>query len=73
MHLKQRRDKMIFMDNKKSNRDEAATVTALVEISNAVNNTDNFDDLYASIHESLLKILNVENIAVALNHKDTNS
>jgi transcriptional regulator with GAF, ATPase, and Fis domain len=58
------------MDNKIINRDEAATVTALVEISNAVNNTDDFGDLYASIYDSLLKILTVENIAVALNPED---
>ena len=61
---------MISMDNKIINRDEAATVTALVEISNAVNNTDDFGDLYASIYDSLLKILTVENIAFALNPED---
>ena len=61
------------MDNKKRNRDETATVKALFEISNAVNNTNNFDDLYASIHESLLKILNMENVAVALYHEDNDS
>ena len=60
---------MIFMDNKKRNRDEAATVKALFEISNAVNNTDNFNDLYAPIHESLKKILNLENFAVAVYNK----
>ena len=64
---------MIFMDNKKSNRDAAATVTALFEISNAVNNTDNFDDLYASIHKSLNKILNLENFAIAIYHKEKDS
>ncbi len=61
------------MDNKESNRDAAATVTALFEISNAVNNTDNIDDLYASIHKSLSKILNLENFAIAIYHKDKDS
>ena len=73
MHLKQRRGKMISMENKKSNKDAAATVTTLLEISNAVNNTDNFDDLYASIHESLNKILNLENFSIAIYHKDKDS
>jgi len=61
------------MDYKKSNRDAAATVTALFEISNAVNNTDNIDDLYASIHKSLNKILNLENFAIAIYNKDKDS
>jgi PAS domain S-box-containing protein len=61
------------MDDNKRNRDEAGTVKALFEISNAVNNTDNFDDLYAPIHESLNKILNLENFAIAVYHKDKDS
>ena len=61
------------MDKNKKNRDEAATVKALLEISNAVNNTDNFDDLYAPLHESLEKILNLENFSIAVYHKDKDS
>ena len=56
-----------------SNSDSDATVTALLEISNAVNNTDNLDDLYASIHESLNKILNLENFAIAIYHEEKDS
>ncbi len=61
------------MDNKKSNRDAADTVNELFKISNAVNNTDNFDDLYATIHESLNKIFKLENLSIAVYHKDKDS
>ena len=57
---------MIHMKKSKHNHDSAATVTALLEISNAVNNTDNLDDLYASIHKSLEQIIDVSNFFIAL-------
>ncbi len=57
---------MTQMGNRKHKHDSAATVTALLEISNAVNNTDNLDDLYASIHESLKQIIDVSNFFIAL-------
>ncbi len=50
-----------------------ATVTALFEISKAVNTTDCLDDLYAAIHISLDKILNLENFAVVIYHKEKDS
>ena len=54
------------MENNIGNRDTAATVTTLFEISNAVNNTDSLDDLYVSIHESLRRIIDVSNFFIAL-------
>ena len=56
----------MLKENNLDNRDAAAIVTALFEISNAVNNTDNLDDLYASIHQSLGKIIDVSNFFIAL-------
>ena len=61
------------MDHKKITKDMTATVTALFEISNAVNTTDCLDDLYAAIHISLDKILNLENFAVVIYHKEKDS
>jgi len=60
------------MDDK-NNRDAAATVMALFEISHAVNNLENLEDLYASIHASLRKVLNLENAAVAIYHAEKDS
>ncbi len=57
---------MIHKGNRIYNSDSAATVTALLEISNAVNNTDNLDDLYACIHESLKRTIDVSNFFIAL-------
>lgn len=54
-------------------RDMSATIRALFEISNAVNNTQNLDDLYASIHQSLGRIMNLENFAIALYHGEKDS
>ena len=56
----------MHFENDLNNRDAAAIVTALIEISNAVSNTDNLDDLYASIHESLGKVIDVSNFFIAL-------
>jgi len=61
------------MDFKKDTRDMTATVRALFEISNAVHTTDCLDDLYAAIHISLKKILNLENFAVVLYHREKDS
>ncbi len=51
----------------------AQTIRALFEISRAVNTKDNPRDLYAAVHESLNKILNLENFAVALYHEKKDS
>lgn len=61
------------MNHHDCSRDVSTTVQALFEISNAVNSTDNLDELYASIHTSLNKILSLENFAVALYHKKKDS
>jgi len=61
------------MDNKKNTRDPATTVTALFEISHAISNLESLEDLYASIHTSLRKVLNLENFAVALYHAEKDS
>ncbi len=54
-------------------RDLSATVSALFEISNAVNNTQNPDELYASIHQSLSGIMNLKNFAIAIYHPEKDS
>ncbi len=61
------------MDNQNCSRDINATVTALFEISNAVNSKDDLDELYASIHSSLNKILNLENFAIAIYNEEKDS
>ena len=61
------------MNSKKDTRDMTATVRALFEISNAVHTTDCLDDLYAAIHISLKKILNLENVAVVIYHREKDS
>ncbi|MCK5311770.1 MAG: GAF domain-containing protein, partial [Desulfobacteraceae bacterium] len=43
--------------------------TALFKISNAVNTTDNLDDLYKSIHKTLNKIMDLSNFYIALYDK----
>ncbi|RPI76868.1 MAG: GAF domain-containing protein, partial [Desulfobacteraceae bacterium] len=45
----------------------------LFAISNAVNTTENLDDLYRSIHNSLANILNVDNFFIALYNRDQDS
>ncbi len=61
------------MDYKECSKDVDATIKALFEISNVVNSKENLDELYASIHGSLKKILNLENFAIALYHKEKDS
>ncbi len=61
------------MATKNRTRDVTATVTALYEISKAINTTKGLDDLYKAIHMSLNKILNLENFAVAIYHKEKDS
>ena len=61
------------MENIEKNRNASATVNTLFEIFNAVNKTDNFYDIYASIYESLNKILKIENFAIALYHEERDS
>ncbi len=50
-----------------------ATTRVLFEISSAVSNLENLDDLYASIHASLTKILNLESFGIAIHHEDKDS
>jgi len=61
------------MNNDDCSRDVSSTVKVLFEISNAVTSTDNLDELYASIHNSLKKILNLENFAIAIYHEKKDS
>ena len=61
------------MSNKKSDGVATHTIKALLEISNAVNNTENPEDMYASIHVSLNNILNLENFAIAIYHEEKDS
>ncbi len=61
------------MNNIACSRDVSSTIQVLFEISNAVTRTDNLDELYTSIHSSLNKILNLENFAIALYHKEKDS
>jgi len=61
------------MNNNDCSRDVSSMIQALFEISNAVTSTDNLDELYASIHNSLDKILNLENFAIAIYHKEKDS
>ncbi len=61
------------MEHNKYSQDIDATITALFEISNAVTTTDDLDQLYASIHSSLKTILNLDNFAIAIYHKERDS
>jgi transcriptional regulator with GAF, ATPase, and Fis domain len=47
-------------------RDLAGTIEVLFEISDAVTHTRNLPELYKAIHQSLDKILNVDNFFIAL-------
>ena len=61
------------MDTTECHKDVDATIKVLFEISSAVNNFENLDDLYASIHAALIKILNLENFAIAIYHAEKDS
>ena len=61
------------MDTTKSNGNTASTIQALLEISSAVANIENLDDLYAFIHASLNRIFNLTNFAVAIYHEEKDS
>ena len=54
------------MDNKKSNGHAAATVTALLEISNAVHSSENLSELFEKIHHTLKRIIDVSNFFIAI-------
>ena len=54
-------------------RDDARTLEVLFEISEAVTQTRDLDELYKAIHTSLGKILNVDNFYIALYHKEKDS
>jgi signal transduction histidine kinase/CheY-like chemotaxis protein/GAF domain-containing protein len=45
----------------------------LFAISNAVNTTDNLNELYRSIHQSLQKVIDAANFYIALYHKENDS
>ncbi|MCK5164779.1 MAG: GAF domain-containing protein [Desulfobacula sp.] len=62
--------------NKKKNskaRDANKTLEVLFEISEAVTSTRNLDELYRVIHQSLGRILKVDNFYIALHHEDKDS
>ncbi len=54
-------------------RDDARTLEVLFEISEAVSQTRNPDELYRVIHKSLGRILNADNFYIALHHEDKDS
>lgn len=56
-----------------TSRDADKTIQVLLEISSAVNSTFNLDELYTAIHLSLGKILNVDNLYIAIYNKEKNS
>ena len=51
-------------------RDPSITIEVLFKISEAVTNTRNLDELYQTIHESLGRILNVENFYIAIYNRE---
>ncbi len=61
------------MNSNEYYKDQDATISALFEISNLINCIDDLDNLYKSIHISLNKVLNLENFAVAIYHKERDS
>ncbi|WP_022663702.1 GAF domain-containing protein [Desulfospira joergensenii] len=61
------------MHDRESPRDVDATIQALFEISSVVNSKENLDELYAAIHASLNKILQMENFAIAIYHEEKDS
>jgi len=61
------------MNSNEYYRDKDATISALFEISNLINSTDDLNNLYKSIHISLNKVLNLENFVVAIYHKERDS
>ena len=54
-------------------RDDSRTLEVLFEISQAVTQTRNLEELYQVIHTSLGKILNVDNFYIALHHPERDS
>lgn len=54
-------------------RDANKTLEVLFEISSAVNSTLTLEELYPEIHRSLGKILNVENLFIALHNESRDS
>jgi len=54
-------------------RDPSITIEVLFKISEAVTNTRNLDELYQTIHESLGRILNVENFYIAIYNREKDS
>jgi PAS domain S-box-containing protein len=64
---------MTYVENFSYLEDADKALEVFFEISNAVNTTDNLDDLYKVIHKSLGKILNVDNFFIALHHKEKDS
>jgi len=57
----------------KSTRDAEKIIQVLLEISSALNSAVTLNALYKSIHKSLGRILNVDNIYIALYHKGKDS
>jgi signal transduction histidine kinase/GAF domain-containing protein/DNA-binding response OmpR family regulator/HPt (histidine-containing phosphotransfer) domain-containing protein len=65
--------KDLYMPETPVNRDADKTIQALIEISSALSGAATIDELYKSIHKSLGRILNVDNIYIALYHEDKDS
>ena len=57
----------------KKTRDPGKTIEVLFKISEAVSHTRNLNELYKVIHQSLDKILNVDNFYIALHHEEKDS
>jgi len=51
-------------------RDTHKTIGAMIEIADAVNRARTLDQFYQAIHQSLGKILNVDNFFIAIYHED---
>ncbi len=66
-------DKTELSGSKNEKRDLARTIEVLFEISDAVTRTRNLNELYGEIHQSLDKILNVNNFLIAIFHEEKDS
>ncbi|MCK5835669.1 MAG: GAF domain-containing protein [Desulfobacula sp.] len=66
-------DKTGLSGSKSKERDLARTIEVLFKISDAVTHTRDLNELYGEIHQSLDKILNVDNFYIALFHEERDS
>ncbi len=63
----------ISRDKLGEKKNELKTLEVLYEISQAVSNTRNLEELFVNIHKALNTILVVENIYIALHHEEKDS